>query len=476
MNGQIITMKMFKFAFYIICVLLLTPFNDMCSSTEQLNINTLTWNVRGAMSSSASLSKLLDIFDVDIAFISEHKLKPHCKDFFNSIHTDYLSVSRFDNSTMKSTKLGKGGVSILYRKQLSFNIKEIEHNFSDRIVGIEICHSNEISSFLFSVYLPSVNYDFDEFKDCIDILETISEKYSKDGNVMFFGDFNVDVFIDKPDKRDKYFKQFLNRNNMSYAKTAGCNHTFRPTLKTLDYVVFNQFNDNMIAKCEVIDNDLCHVSDHNPIHAILNIKFSKYSFQESSYPNTNWSKCSENEKREFENITNIDVNDYLENAVRSDPINLIDNMYLYLVNLLLCAADKTLPKFKFNKHSKPYWTTEVKFAHSEQRRLRRIWISEGKPRGKCSVSFTNYKNAKRKFKQDQVKAISDVDRQFYENLEEHAECDSKLFWRTVNRRRKKKQNIVRGIISDDNSVQDNPIDIAESFKKTLSTHISSHRK
>jgi hypothetical protein len=118
---------MFKFAFYIICVLLLIPLNEMCSSTEQLNINTLTWNVRGAMSSSASLSKWLDIFNVDIAFISEHKLIPHCKDLFNRIHIDYLSVSRFDNSTTKNTKLGKGGPSILYRKKLSFNIKEIEH-------------------------------------------------------------------------------------------------------------------------------------------------------------------------------------------------------------------------------------------------------------------------------------------------------------------------------------------------------------
>ena len=35
----------------------------------------LTWNVRGIMSSAGSLSKLLDDKNIDIAFISEHKLR-----------------------------------------------------------------------------------------------------------------------------------------------------------------------------------------------------------------------------------------------------------------------------------------------------------------------------------------------------------------------------------------------------------------
>ena len=57
----------------------------MCFTNSQTKYTTLnelrlvTWNVRGVMSSAGTLSKLLDQQNVDIAFITEHKLFQHSK-------------------------------------------------------------------------------------------------------------------------------------------------------------------------------------------------------------------------------------------------------------------------------------------------------------------------------------------------------------------------------------------------------------
>lgn len=53
----------------------------------------LTWNVRGIMSSAGSLSKLLDIYEIDFAFISEHKLRNEHKVFLDSVHRNYRAIT-----------------------------------------------------------------------------------------------------------------------------------------------------------------------------------------------------------------------------------------------------------------------------------------------------------------------------------------------------------------------------------------------
>ena len=55
-------------------------------------LNLLTWNVRGIMSSAFTLSQLLSCYNADIALITEHKLMPHSKCFFDSIHPSYASA------------------------------------------------------------------------------------------------------------------------------------------------------------------------------------------------------------------------------------------------------------------------------------------------------------------------------------------------------------------------------------------------
>uniref|UniRef100_A0A8W8LUB3 WSC domain-containing protein n=1 Tax=Magallana gigas TaxID=29159 RepID=A0A8W8LUB3_MAGGI len=68
-------------------------------------VRILTWNVRGAMSSTLCLNSLLDNTHCDIAVISGHKLKNqhNGKMYLDSIHKDYLSIVKIDENDTYTT-------------------------------------------------------------------------------------------------------------------------------------------------------------------------------------------------------------------------------------------------------------------------------------------------------------------------------------------------------------------------------------
>ena len=90
-------------------------------------------------------------------------------------------------------------------------------------------------------------------------------------------------------------------------------------------------------------------------------------------------------------------------------------------------AESKLPKSSFNKHTKPYWTPEVKALHNESRRLRRIWISEGRPRDRTIASCNKYKIAKSNFRRLQRHESSEYVNKKNVELELAAEVDYRLF-------------------------------------------------
>ena len=155
----------------------------------------LTWNVRGIMSSAGSLSKLLDIHDIDFAFISEHKLRNEHKSFLDSVHSNCRAITVCDTSIPQGTRCGKGGVAIMYKKECQFSVSHLDIQLNDRILGVRIDqrHSRTLYAFSIYMYMPSVNYSVDEFHECIDYLENIYETFSEMGTVIFLVDFNCDM-------------------------------------------------------------------------------------------------------------------------------------------------------------------------------------------------------------------------------------------------------------------------------------------
>ena len=103
----------------------------------------MAWSMRGIISSTMCLSSLLDTVECDIVAISEHKLKCESASYLNSIHKDFFSFVKIDQSRnvqypVISNFVGKGGVAFLIKKSLQFCVKEITGIESNRIIAVTI--------------------------------------------------------------------------------------------------------------------------------------------------------------------------------------------------------------------------------------------------------------------------------------------------------------------------------------------------
>jgi len=83
---------------------------------DSKNLQCMSWNVSGIMSSCTYLSDTLRALGVDFCGISEHWLFENCLSFINSIDSDYKSVSTADKDckVRNGRKVGKGGVALLW--------------------------------------------------------------------------------------------------------------------------------------------------------------------------------------------------------------------------------------------------------------------------------------------------------------------------------------------------------------------------
>jgi len=141
----------------------------------------------------------------------------------------------------------------------------------------------------------------------------------------------------------------------------------------------------------------------------------------------------------------------------------IDSLATHIIQCIHSSASATLPCSKFNKHAKPYWTPAVREAHTLQRRLRRSWISEGRPRGNIFTSYREYKQAKRAFKTVQNAASRSVEQNLYNELNYTAECDIRLFWSKVRSLNNNHSKLITGIRNAGGTHCNTPPDIATAF-------------
>ncbi len=89
-----------------------------------VDLNILTWNASGLMSSSSYLCDVLEKYNVDICGIAEHWLRSTDLHFFDEFDSNYLSyaVSDRDLCVPGLCHVRKGGVAIMWKRQFSRNI------------------------------------------------------------------------------------------------------------------------------------------------------------------------------------------------------------------------------------------------------------------------------------------------------------------------------------------------------------------
>jgi exonuclease III len=271
------TMTTNKELYYISCVILTIAIMS--------SLTVLSWNVKGIMSSTVCLSNLVKATDCDICVISEHKLKPRCFPYINTIEQGHECISKADTlPDIYNACHGKGGVAILYKSALQFYVLEISDINSERIVCIELKHHSYGSLFIFGVYLPS-DESIEAYKHELNILDSLCTYYSNFGNVIIAGDLNASCQVQEHDRSNKYksieLTKFIDRQFLSYAGNQipfkGPNYTYTTKETMLDYILFNQGVISQLKSYEILsEGSISSTSDHLPIVVKIKLDYNPH--------------------------------------------------------------------------------------------------------------------------------------------------------------------------------------------------------
>ncbi|CAC5367855.1 unnamed protein product [Mytilus coruscus] len=241
-------------------------------------LSIVTWNVRGIMSSAVCLSELFRYTNCDIAVLSEHSLQ-----FLNTLDKNYHIIGTADtnvNVNIETSKFGKGGVAIMYKKTLKFNIKPINCSVSERLVGIEIQCNESYSIFVFSVYLPADSY-MQNYKYELNIVEDYVNNYSQFDPVIVAGDFNTSCRVTDLERtnvnKSIIFSDFILRNNIvpvNASRLCDTSFTYIQTRTVLDYFLISEEIAGDVTFCENIPKGtLSLTSDHLPVFLKLSLPY-----------------------------------------------------------------------------------------------------------------------------------------------------------------------------------------------------------
>ena len=206
---------------------------------------------------------------------------------------------------------------------------------------------------------------------------------------------------------------------VDFQSTGSC-YTFVQTKSTLDYILCSN------SLCKYVD--LYHVfeegsftctSDHLPVFMVLDLHVKNPIACNDFKCLPAWHKADSCKIKEYENFLSIESVSLLSRNL--ECVNDIDVFCSDISCLLHHAASQYIPVSKYKPYLKPEWTPNVKQLHDKERQKRRIWLSEGRPRGMCHDSYRNYKRAKRDFRNALQSAHDEFMTSVFRDIDEASE-------------------------------------------------------
>lgn len=462
------TFPLFIMHTHLLFILVTSIILSMSSEFQHLNI--LTWNARGAMTSAKCLTNLIDTHNSDIVIISEHKLTQYSYSFLTSVHSNYAVIPNTEtiNDWRKSlSTVNVPKVAILIKKDIIFSTTEIVGITCDRVIGIKLHSTSTNDLFIFGVYLPADN-NLDEFHSCIDVMQDLYDYYSPQGRVIFAGDCNAKCnekcasYTTKI--KSQRFTSFINTNNLIPVNKTNLNdglkYTYEPMRTTLDYVLAPSHCIGIVTQCKVINSGNSAItSDHYPISCTLKLPTDRYT-PINKIPLPAWHKCESGSLISYQLI--IDQIICTQNINTPTTKNEIIALNDFLVNTMHHAATAAVPNASFNPHTKPYWSTDVKNAHNLAREKRKMWLIDNQPRGMQYTSYREYKTAKDLFRAALKQSCTNYEHIVFQDIDDAAGLDLRLFWKLVNRQKSKHTNVCYAI-KYNGDTKHSPVEIADTF-------------
>lgn len=245
-------------------------------------------------------------------------------------------------------------------------------------------------------------------------------------------------------------------------RVVGEQFTFTPKEIMIDYILFD---------CKIACNlDLYYVfeegaisitSDHLPSLVSFSLKAKLHYLENFHCKLAAWHKARPEAIDNYKQPTEQELHKILNNHLHTKEN--IENFYQTIVRILTICANSFIPKSQMNPFTKPGWTKNEKELHAIARSLRRIWVSEGKPRGMGFQSYRHYKRAKRNFRNAQNLEYEIYLKSVHGDLDEAAEMDIRLFWRLVKQRRPRPLRIYPEICDASGTTHNDPDGVANAF-------------
>ena len=446
------------------------------------NKTTLTvcsFNVRGVMPAAPLLHELLNDYQIDIMAVCEHWLFNDSLMFLNSIHKDYRShaVADISLNPYHVPCRGKGGVALLYRKELLERKVLIPLSVQDdRIIGVKLCTHTNLELYIFCVYMPCSKESIDVYNAYVDKLSDITNQYKHQGEVIFLGDLNAELKGDKCPQpkscRSPMLQRFVTNNQLMSlsveAKCVGPNYTYDPydtgtNRSLIDHILINKVHLDLVKNSSIVGKDASHSynsSDHLPVIATLSMMplISEANIEKVTRPKLNWNKRPEC-KLEYKSLLSRALINIKKPNIEKCDVKSMTHLFENINDCITTCANKCVPQSKFNKFLKPQWTSQLKPLHMDMLIKRRMWIAAGRITG--SETHCIYRQSHNIFRKKFQQVAADEDRKLFEDIDESAEIDSRHFWHFVNRRRKK--NIKTIEIQFGDKILRNPKDICEAY-------------
>lgn len=368
--------------------------------------------------------------------------------FLGSVNCDYIAfgVSDRDLRIPSSYRVGKGGVALMWHNSISGRISLLDIE-SDRVCGIQYRLSKNNFVYILQVYAPCSNTSIYNYRDFIDFMQTVISMYSENGILIVMGDLNAHLqghrYIKSSDERGKCLQRMLHYHNLvsvnNLPSCYGATSTFVSYddfyESLIDHILVQDTSLSTVSFCEIVDDGVLNVSRHRPIICEISIPTTVFSTEKlSEVSHIKWKRITTDELQMYssfldETLNNVDYSDvpYAPDRIQKRYDNIVYN---------IITSSEILPKSKFRRFLKPYWDQGLKDLHATMRQTRRLWIAEGRPRGKNYVSYRKYKRAKSLFRSQHRKCAENYLSSLNAEIDEIAEIDSAFFRKKINGRRK----------------------------------------
>ena len=164
---------------------------------------------------------------------------------------------------------GKGGIAIIWPKLIDKYIKRLEDG-NNRIMTIKI-QSTSKTICLVNTYLPTqMSNSVSEYRECLDIIQTIIEKYGPTREMVLCGDMNGTLIDDRSNAHDCKLKNFVKENKLIHSDALSTQPTFfhhnGKSTSQIDYILLF---GNFINKTNILRQHATNTSTHVPVVAEL---------------------------------------------------------------------------------------------------------------------------------------------------------------------------------------------------------------